>query len=335
MSQSSLVQLAKQGNVKVIAALMNRLLKPQGMVAEINRQNDRLEILIESETGEQRIPNQQALVTTIRKWLTTLEIQSVSQVTVFWQKAGQVAPTWAETFDLDLFRDTSGSESAPNIDTQIAIESFTDTFVDTSDPTREMEVEGFADTSESSKLETTGGVFSFLPTPEVSKTTISSVETTDRTDSTDTGDAHRLEPLSFTTSHTPDHPIARDSISDHDKFALDDLKLKSMSNQDFPPPNETLPFDYAAADAEFDPPPINQLISTTEVTQLTESKPARSMFRLLIDYILFCLISSAAIIGIHYLFASISPSQTNPQTSDRQSGEELRMSGTSHHSSSI
>lgn len=49
MTQNPLVEQAKQGNVNAIASLMNRLLKSQAMLANVEREGDRLEILIESD----------------------------------------------------------------------------------------------------------------------------------------------------------------------------------------------------------------------------------------------------------------------------------------------
>ncbi|NUN63179.1 hypothetical protein HCU40_00090 [Pseudanabaena biceps] len=61
MPQNPLVEKAKQGNVNAIASLMNRLLKSQAMLANVEREGDRLEILIESDLrsldDEVRIPN--------------------------------------------------------------------------------------------------------------------------------------------------------------------------------------------------------------------------------------------------------------------------------------
>lgn len=104
MTQTSLLEQAKQGNVKVLASLMNRLLKSHGMMADLNRDGDRLEILIESDkrslTEEFRIPNRPALVLMIKKWLVTLGVQTISKVEVSWQRTGEDCPAWSEEFEL-------------------------------------------------------------------------------------------------------------------------------------------------------------------------------------------------------------------------------------------
>ncbi|WP_434684139.1 hypothetical protein [Pseudanabaena minima] len=100
MTQNPLVEQAKQGNVNAIASLMNRLLKSQAMLANVERDGDRLEILIESDLrsldDEMRIPNRQVLVGMLKKWFITLEVKTVSRITVSWQQTGFDEPAWTE-----------------------------------------------------------------------------------------------------------------------------------------------------------------------------------------------------------------------------------------------
>ena len=100
MAQNPLVEQAKQGNVNAIASLMNRLLKSQGMLANVERDGDRLEILIESDLrsldDEVRIPKRQVLVRMIKKWFVTLEVKTVSAIKISWQQTGSHEPAWTE-----------------------------------------------------------------------------------------------------------------------------------------------------------------------------------------------------------------------------------------------
>lgn len=100
MAQNPLVEQAKQGNVNAIASLMNRLLKSQAMLANVEREGDRLEILIESDlrslNDEVRIPKRQILVGMLKKWFVTLEVQNVSSMIISWQQAGSTEPAWTE-----------------------------------------------------------------------------------------------------------------------------------------------------------------------------------------------------------------------------------------------
>ena len=104
MMQPSLLEFAKQGNVKVLASLMNSLLKAHGMMADLSKEDDCLQILIESDrrslTEEFRTPNRTALVSMIQKWLITIGVENISKVQVSWQRTGQDCPTWTEEFEL-------------------------------------------------------------------------------------------------------------------------------------------------------------------------------------------------------------------------------------------
>ena len=100
MAQNPLVEQAKQGNVNAIASLMNRLLKSQAMLANVEGNGDHLEILIESDLrsldDEMRIPKREILVGMLKKWFITLEVQNVSRLTVSWQQTGFDEPAWTE-----------------------------------------------------------------------------------------------------------------------------------------------------------------------------------------------------------------------------------------------
>ncbi|MEI6064964.1 MAG: hypothetical protein WCQ26_10265 [Pseudanabaena sp. ELA748] len=100
MAQNPLVEQAKQGNVNAIASLMNRLLKSQAMLANVEGDGDHLEILIESDLrsldDEMRIPKREILVGMLKKWFITLEVQNVSRLTVSWQQTGFDEPAWTE-----------------------------------------------------------------------------------------------------------------------------------------------------------------------------------------------------------------------------------------------
>lgn len=100
MSDNPLVEQAKQGDVNAIGSLMNRLLKSQGMLANVERSGDRLEILIESDLrsldDEMRIPKRPVLVGMIKKWFVTIEVQTVSSLKISWQQTGAEEPAWTE-----------------------------------------------------------------------------------------------------------------------------------------------------------------------------------------------------------------------------------------------
>ena len=122
MTQNPLVEQAKQGNVNAIASLMNRLLKSQAMLANVERDGDRLEILIESDLrsldDEVRIPNRQVLVGMLKKWFVTLEVKTVSRISVSWQQTGFDEPAWTEEIYLVEQEDRNISENGGITETQ-------------------------------------------------------------------------------------------------------------------------------------------------------------------------------------------------------------------------
>lgn len=115
MATNPLVEQAKQGNVNAIASLMNRLLKSQAMLANVERDGDRLEILIESDLrsldDEVRIPNRQVLVGMLKKWFVTLEVKTVNSLTISWQQTGCDEPAWTEEIYLVDQEDRNISEN--------------------------------------------------------------------------------------------------------------------------------------------------------------------------------------------------------------------------------
>lgn len=64
MTQANILELAKQGDVKAIAALMNRQLQPKGITAKVAMNDSCLQIMLESD----QLPDQQTLVA----WVSTL-----------------------------------------------------------------------------------------------------------------------------------------------------------------------------------------------------------------------------------------------------------------------
>jgi hypothetical protein len=96
MTQENLRQLAKQGNPKAIAALINQSLKPKNITAKIGLKDDCLQVLLESA----QIPKQQAMVSFIRNGLTKLEVESIKTVKVFGRQVGEESPAWSQSFEM-------------------------------------------------------------------------------------------------------------------------------------------------------------------------------------------------------------------------------------------
>jgi hypothetical protein len=92
MTQSNLLELAKQGDPQAIATLMNRSLQPKGMTALVGFQGDRLKVLLESA----QVPNRQAMIAFVRNGITSLGLQSIQSIEITSRQVGNPAPIWTE-----------------------------------------------------------------------------------------------------------------------------------------------------------------------------------------------------------------------------------------------
>ena len=95
-SKSDIISLAKQGNPKAIAALMNQSLQTKGITAKVALKDGCLQIMLESI----QTPNQTSLVTFIKKGVTSLGILSVERVKVYGKQSGEEFPAWNQEFEL-------------------------------------------------------------------------------------------------------------------------------------------------------------------------------------------------------------------------------------------
>ena len=95
-SKSNITSLAKQGNPKAIAALMNQSLQTKGITAKVALKDGCLQIMLESI----QTPNQTSLVTFIKKGVTSLGILSVERVKVYGKQSGEEFPAWNQEFEL-------------------------------------------------------------------------------------------------------------------------------------------------------------------------------------------------------------------------------------------
>jgi hypothetical protein len=95
MTQQDIRELAKQSNPKALATLINQSLKPKNITAKVGVKNDCIQILLESE----QVPNQEVMVSFIRKRLVELEV-SLNTVKVYARKLGEEKPAWNRTFEL-------------------------------------------------------------------------------------------------------------------------------------------------------------------------------------------------------------------------------------------
>lgn len=106
MTQSNLVDRAKQGDPQAIATLMNRSLQPKGILARVSREGDRLRIYLEAE----QVPNREALMTFVQNGVSNLRIDNISVVEVIGQQIGQDEAVWTQEWQLDPAEAETGIE---------------------------------------------------------------------------------------------------------------------------------------------------------------------------------------------------------------------------------
>lgn len=96
MTQLNLLELAKQGNVEAIASLINHQLQAKGITAKIALKGACLQVMLESP----EVPDQQALVTFVRKGIIGLGATSIERVKVYGRQDGEEFPAWNQEFEL-------------------------------------------------------------------------------------------------------------------------------------------------------------------------------------------------------------------------------------------
>jgi hypothetical protein len=112
MTEQNLLKLAKQGNPKAIAAMLNQSLKSKNITAKVNLKDDCLHVLVESA----QLPKQQTLVSFIRKGLIQLEAESIKTVKVYGRQTGEEFPAWNETFEIVSEPETPSSTEEIDIE---------------------------------------------------------------------------------------------------------------------------------------------------------------------------------------------------------------------------
>lgn len=93
--QPNLQQLAKQGNPKAIAAMLNRSLQPKGITAKASVKNGCLQIMLEAAT----VPPKQPYVDSLREGLTNLMPAAIQKVKVYGKQVDGDFPEWLEEFN--------------------------------------------------------------------------------------------------------------------------------------------------------------------------------------------------------------------------------------------
>jgi hypothetical protein len=96
MTHQNSLELAKQGNSKAIAFLINRSLQSKGVTAQTSLKDNCLQVLLEAV----EIPNQQTLAPYVLKGVTGLGAASIKKLRVYGRKQGEAKPSWSQEFEL-------------------------------------------------------------------------------------------------------------------------------------------------------------------------------------------------------------------------------------------
>src|SRR4028118_128824 len=110
ITQPTILELAKQGNPKAIAALMNRYLQAQGVTAKVSIKGNCLRVMLQSK----QVPKEEALVKFIRQGLLKLEVASITTVQVYGKQVGKEFPAWIQDFKLLVHPQTIPEDTLPN-----------------------------------------------------------------------------------------------------------------------------------------------------------------------------------------------------------------------------
>ncbi len=110
MTQDNLLELARKGDPRAIAQLINQSLQPNGITATATVKNGCLQVILEAEL----VPKQQILANFIYQGALSLKADSITSLIVSGKKFSNAAPSWSQTFDLvNLGAIASNGESLP------------------------------------------------------------------------------------------------------------------------------------------------------------------------------------------------------------------------------
>ncbi|NEQ95536.1 MAG: tetratricopeptide repeat protein [Cyanothece sp. SIO2G6] len=111
--------LARQGNAKAIAALINRKLQSDGVVAKVSIKDGCLQVMLEAA----QTPNQEQMVSFLKSEVQMLEIQNIEKLRLYGKQSGDDFPDWQEEVTLPVNDSEPCKTQIANIDLQSASEA--------------------------------------------------------------------------------------------------------------------------------------------------------------------------------------------------------------------
>ncbi|MEG4031151.1 MULTISPECIES: hypothetical protein [unclassified Microcoleus] len=96
MTQPNILELAKQGDAKAIALLLNRQLQAKGITAAASLKDGCLQVMLEAAEA----PSQQILAPWASKSIAGLGAASIEKVKVYGRQTGAKVPAWSQEFEV-------------------------------------------------------------------------------------------------------------------------------------------------------------------------------------------------------------------------------------------
>jgi TusA-related sulfurtransferase len=96
MTQPNILELAKQGDAKAIALLLNRQLQAKGITAAASLKDGCLQVMLEAAEA----PSQQVLAPWVSKSIAGLGAASIEKVKVYGRQTGAKVPAWSQEFEV-------------------------------------------------------------------------------------------------------------------------------------------------------------------------------------------------------------------------------------------
>ena len=96
MTQPNILELAKQGDAKAIALLLNRQLQAKGITAAASLKDGCLQVMLEAI----EVPSQQVLAPWVSKSIAGLGAASIEKVKIYGRQTGAKVPAWTQEFEV-------------------------------------------------------------------------------------------------------------------------------------------------------------------------------------------------------------------------------------------
>lgn len=106
MPQSNFLELAKQGNIDAISALINCFMQPKGIIAKAKLNEGCLQVMLESN----QVPDEKVSVDFISKTMSGLG-GDIKKVKIYGRKTGDRFPAWTQEFENNSISKSFHSET--------------------------------------------------------------------------------------------------------------------------------------------------------------------------------------------------------------------------------